>query len=80
MDTLRGLRIALNSWAAVPKDKVIGRRSVIGKRQDKVIDGVGWGSGQEESNLAPDFDGEGLVLWSPLSRSTGVATHQSHNL
>ncbi|KAM5309204.1 protein HEATR9 [Glossophaga mutica] len=25
MDTLRGLRIALNSWAAVPKDKVIGR-------------------------------------------------------
>lgn len=26
MDSLTGLRVALNSWAAVPKDKVIGRR------------------------------------------------------
>nr|KAF6308990.1 HEAT repeat containing 9 [Pipistrellus kuhlii] len=32
MDTLRGLRVALNFWTAIPKDKVIGRRSVIEAR------------------------------------------------
>lgn len=42
MDTLMGLRVALNSWAAVPKDKVIGR-SVIGTRHGAVTDGAGWG-------------------------------------
>lgn len=57
METLTGLRVALNSWAAIPKDKVIGR-SITGARQDKVTDGVGWGLGQEEGNLDPSFDRE----------------------
>lgn len=58
MDTLRGLRIALSSWAAVPKDKVIGRSSVTRTRQDTATDGAGLGFGQGEGNLAPHFHGE----------------------
>uniref|UniRef100_A0A8C6QTP1 HEAT repeat containing 9 n=1 Tax=Nannospalax galili TaxID=1026970 RepID=A0A8C6QTP1_NANGA len=37
METLTGLRVALNSWAAVPKSKVIGRRAIIGAKKVKVI-------------------------------------------
>lgn len=74
METLTGLRVALNSWAAIPKDKVIGR-SITGARQDKVTDGVGWGLGQEEGNLDPSFDGEDIVLGSSLNRSISIATY-----
>ena len=70
MDTLRGLRIALNSWAAVPKHKVIGRSSVTGARQHKAMDGAGVGLGQGEAKLAPHFDGDGIVLWTFLTGSS----------
>lgn len=74
MDTLMGLRVALNSWAAVPKDKVIGR-SVIGARLEKVPAGVGWELGQ----------GQGTYLLALLGKTLScgeveVATYQSHDL
>lgn len=57
LETLVGLRVALNSWAAMPKNKVTENgESIIGAKKVKVTGNFGWELSVEEGCLSLRFN------------------------